>query len=66
MVRTEPAHVTSESADLATYLTSIDRPPAMHVGGTRHYYQVVAGTELAGFWDSPRLKWSEITGKPRG
>lgn len=66
LVRTEPAHVTSESPDIADYLYTVDKPPKMHIGGTRHYYQVVAGTELAGFWHSPRLKWAELTGKPRG
>lgn len=65
-VRAEPAHVTSESPDLADYLYSVDRPPAMHRGGVRHYYRVVSGTENAGFWHSPRLRWSELTGKPRG
>lgn len=66
LTRTEPAHVTSESPDIADYLYTVDKPPKMHLGGTRHYYEVVPGTENEGYWHSPRLKWAELTGKPRG
>lgn len=54
------------AAAYADKIYTIDIPPKMTKFGMRHYYQVVPGSEHEGFWDSPRLKWSVITGKPRG
>lgn len=56
------------AASYADKITSIDSlsTKSFHSGAVRHYYRIVPGSENEGFWDSPRLRWASITGKPRG
>jgi hypothetical protein len=66
LIRKQPAQVTADDPTPATYLRSVDSAGIMHNVGMRHYYSIIQGTENDKFWDSPRLRWSEITGKTRG